>query len=252
MLLLWLVRVTTFADDDPLPPCPLAVRAAQQTISTLTGHSKKVTGVLLHPTVDAVVSSSMDATVRLWSNQGGSYTSTFTLKPHSDGVVGVALHPCADYIVSASVDKSWAFSNIAVGRVLATVADPGVAAPFSSLQVHPDGILMATGGDDGVVRVWNVKDVRAAPRVPCGGAIDVTLLATTLFSRGTGAGGGGGGACPLWFFRTPQRSRLAASVPLYCQHLSVRLFLSSVFPFDCCRDCRAKRTLPASRTTSSA
>ncbi len=41
-----------------------------QTISTLSGHSKKVTGVILHPQLDAVVSSSLDGTVRLWSNQG--------------------------------------------------------------------------------------------------------------------------------------------------------------------------------------
>ena len=77
---------------------------------------------------------------------GGSYTTTFTLKPHTDAIVAVALHPCNDYIATASVDKSWSFSNIVTGRVLATILDDAVTSPLSS--------------DDGVIRIWDIKAVR--------------------------------------------------------------------------------------------
>lgn len=131
--------------------------ASATTISTLAGHSKKVTGILLHPTMDAAVSTSLDGTVRIWGNSGAGYNTTFTLKPHSEGIVGVSLHPVTDYIVTASVDKSWAFSNLVTGRVLTTVVDAAVTSPLSCIQVHPDGVLVSTGGDDGVVRMWDLK-----------------------------------------------------------------------------------------------
>ncbi len=49
--------------------------------------------------------------------------------------MGVSLHPVSDYVVTASVDKSWAFSNLVTGRVLATVADAAVTSPLSCIQV---------------------------------------------------------------------------------------------------------------------
>ena len=53
--------------------CAYFDRVLLQTISTLSGHSKKITGVVLHPSVDAVISTSLDSTVRVWGNQGGMH-----------------------------------------------------------------------------------------------------------------------------------------------------------------------------------
>jgi len=127
------------------------------TTATLSGHSKKVTGVLLHPTVDAVLSSSADCTVVVWNNHAGTYRSAFTLKPHTDAVVGIALHPQGDYLLSASVDRTWSFSDITMGRVLATFADDAITTPYTCVQVHPDGLLAGTGSEDSIVRLWDLK-----------------------------------------------------------------------------------------------
>jgi WD40 repeat protein len=170
--------------------CFVLACAVTQTTATLNGHSKKVSGVILHPSVDAVVSSSFDHTVKIWSNQGGSYNCSFTLKPHTDAVAGIALQPCGDYVVSASADRTWSFSNITTGRVLGTFADDSVTTPYTCIdvstavtlvallacngghrglwlraQMHPDGLLIATGSEDSVIRIWDLKNVSPQRRV---------------------------------------------------------------------------------------
>ena len=208
---------TVGADRAAVPPAspsasvtsrvpPLWVSVCVQTVATLHGHGKKVSSVILHPSVDAVLSASYDSTVKVWNKQGtlaapffsrrvcvcvcttawvragawslappcvparlnhterlcslslcvfplpgvsgGSYAASFTLKPHTDAVVGMALQPSGDYLISASVDKTWSFSNITTGRVLATIADESVTAAYTCVEVraaspHPNAAVQS-------------------------------------------------------------------------------------------------------------
>ncbi len=61
------------------------VYASVQTVCTLSGHTKKITDVVLHPVMDAVISASQDSTVRVWANQGASagVSSPLLFSPHS-------------------------------------------------------------------------------------------------------------------------------------------------------------------------
>lgn len=46
------------------------------------------------------------------------------------------------------------------------MADESLVAGYASAEFHPDGVLLGTGTQDGVVRVWDVK----GQKVRTGGA----------------------------------------------------------------------------------
>ncbi len=128
-------------------------------VAKLSGHSKRVNDVVFHPTDDLVFSCSQDKTVRVWNGDNeGHYTAGHVIsRAHTDDVVGISLHATGDYIASASNDKTWAFHDIRSGTTLTKKSDPTVKVGFSSISFHPDGLILATGTKDNLVRIWDIK-----------------------------------------------------------------------------------------------
>jgi len=131
-------------------------RGSGQITSTLSGHSKKVTDVLFHPTEDLIITASADNTARVWALQGKDYSTAVQLKCHSAEVSAATLHPTGDYLVTGSMDSTWGFWDIHTGALLLQKAAAGQAG-YSSAQFHPDGLILATGTADAKVRIWDIK-----------------------------------------------------------------------------------------------
>jgi len=124
---------------------------------TLIGHTKKVNAVKFHPTKDVLMTGSADNTVKIWTkfaNEGFKVGHNITL--HTQEIVGLSLHATNDYLVSASKDKTWAFHNIETGKSLLQVTEPDES-PLTCVMLHPDGLILATGTEDQVIRVWDLK-----------------------------------------------------------------------------------------------
>jgi len=130
-------------------------RESGQIAATLTGHSKKVTDVLFHPTEDLIFTSSADKTARVWNKNGGDYATAQQLKCHSGEVSGTTLHVTGDYLVTASLDETWAFWDIHTGSVL--LQKPSTGSGYTVPQFHPDGLILATGTTDALIRIWDIK-----------------------------------------------------------------------------------------------
>ncbi|KAG2327823.1 hypothetical protein Bca52824_010551 [Brassica carinata] len=97
-------------------------RPSGQILSTLTGHSKKVTSVKFVGDSDLVLTASADKTVRVWRNSGdGQYACGHTLNDHSEEVRAVTVHATNKYFVSASLDSTWCFYDLSSGLCLAKV-----------------------------------------------------------------------------------------------------------------------------------
>jgi len=131
-------------------------REEQRIISTLQGHTKKVSDVVFHPQQDLLLSASHDKTVRLWTPSGANKYDSQALRLHEGEVVGIALHPTGDYFVSASTDSSWAFTDIQDGRCLAQIKTDEPE-PIQCVKFHPDGLILGTGTVADRIRVWDVK-----------------------------------------------------------------------------------------------
>jgi len=124
--------------------------------ATLTGHGKKVNAVKFHPTRDVMLTASSDNTVKIWTRSGEGHKAAHTIGLHTQDVVGLSLHATNDYFVTASKDRTWAFHNIETGASLLQVTEPD-SSPLSCVMLHPDGLILATGTEDHLIRVWDLK-----------------------------------------------------------------------------------------------
>ncbi|CAA3029131.1 pre-mRNA-processing factor 19 [Olea europaea subsp. europaea] len=134
-------------------------RTSGQIVSTLNGHSKKVTSVKFVAEGELVVTGSADKTVRLWQgSENGNYDCRHILKDHTAEVQAVTVHATSNYFVTASLDSTWCFYEIASGLCLTQVEDTsGSSDGYTAAAFHPDGLILGTGTSGALVKIWDVK-----------------------------------------------------------------------------------------------
>mmetsp|Transcript_1430 Transcript_1430/g.2334 ORF Transcript_1430/g.2334 Transcript_1430/m.2334 type:complete len:619 (+) Transcript_1430:167-2023(+) len=159
--------------------------ASGRVLAKLTGHTKKVTDVafLAPPTSTAtadssgngedsssgsgasssgkcntLVSGSADKTVRVWTAAAGSadYTDSWVYKEHSSEIHSLCAHPSADYVISIAHD-SWHFLDVVHSQCLQTQTMVSSEEGFTCGSLHPDGIILGTGSDQGMFRIWDIR-----------------------------------------------------------------------------------------------
>ncbi len=175
---------------------------------SLKGHSHFVSDVTLSMDGQYCLSSSWDATLRLWSLETGECTKQFI--GHKKDCLSVAFSPDNRQIVSGSRDHSIKLWNV-IGECKFTI-DPAhgdwvscvryspnqenplivsagwdKAVSVTSIQnlrdrrtltghkgylntvtVSPDGSLCASGGKDGTAMLWDLNEGRVSLRLPGG------------------------------------------------------------------------------------
>lgn len=126
----------------------------EEIIATLSGHTRPVIRVLLHPDRSRIISASEDATIKIWQ-PSDEQPLKHTLRVHGKPITDISLHPSGEYLLSSALD-SWAITDISTGDLIREcVMDPMIQ--ISTAQFHPDGVLFATGTLDGRVLIWDVK-----------------------------------------------------------------------------------------------
>ncbi|KAJ3160246.1 hypothetical protein HDU86_001084 [Geranomyces michiganensis] len=81
---------------------------------------------------------------------------------HTKAISAIKVHPTHEHFVSASADASWAIHDLVTGQTLNRHIHTDTRTAFTSLDIHPDGMIFATGCSDTVVRLWDMKSQSSA------------------------------------------------------------------------------------------
>lgn len=139
-------------------------------IGKMVGHSKRVLHVTFHPQKPTcVVSTSMDTTCRVWMQQGTKWRTASTIKLHQADVTDAHVHPCGDLFLTCSLDKSWAYHDMNSGQLIRHVQDQ--QAGVTCMNFHPDGLIAASGMQNGVIELWDAKEQKGVKQLEGRGVI---------------------------------------------------------------------------------
>jgi WD40 repeat protein len=127
------------------------------------GHTEAVAQVACHPAEPLMASAGHDNTARLWNLATGQVIASFT--DHGNWVSGVAFTADGAHFASCSLDGTVRVGHIAS---LARVAELRTEDDDSlwSVAFSIDGTLVAAGGFDGIIRIWDWRAGRLVKAVP--------------------------------------------------------------------------------------
>lgn len=153
-------------------------------------HHPAVLSLAFHPDRKRLVSGSADHTVRLWKLASGKVWRCHT-KPRSP-ITGLVLNLNSTLLVS-NMAKLCKIRQVMNGRVIESIRE---TQQVFALAFTPDGETLATGGSDGVIRLWTIENSELLQTYT-----GHTATVTALGYSGTGhwlVSGDDNGALRLW------------------------------------------------------
>ena len=170
--------------------------ATRERIATLQGHRSEVYSVSFSPD-GTLLASGSDYTVKLWDVATRECIATLPPQRHRSVVASVSFSSDGTLLASAPVLQGGMVElwGVATRERIATLQGhtDGVASVSFSAS---DGALLATGGWDGKVILWDV--LKREQIVAFGHRSEIASMAFSPDGTTLAAGGGNGGTISLW------------------------------------------------------
>ncbi len=116
------------------------------------GHSDTVLTVAFHPDRKRLASGSADRTVRLWKLNSGKELRQ--ISGYSNAITSLAISPDGKILVTGSLEKAIKIRQFGSGQLVRSLRE---TYKILTVAFSPDGETFASGGSDGLARLWNLK-----------------------------------------------------------------------------------------------
>ncbi|KAJ3574618.1 hypothetical protein NP233_g1652 [Leucocoprinus birnbaumii] len=135
-------------------------RSTDKVLASLKGHSKKINHVAFREREGEktlLLSAGADKIAKIWSQDdaSGEYIANYTLRSHKGEISGLAVHPTSKLAVYSSLDKTYSIHDLTTFTQVFRSAPSDE--PFTSLAVHPDGTLIATGTPTSTIQIFDIR-----------------------------------------------------------------------------------------------
>jgi pre-mRNA-processing factor 19 len=164
--------------------------ANDKILATLKGHTKGITHVSFAiPTIGLefgnssttasaptfAISASLDSSVRVWKadETAQSFTLAHTINEYKSPVTGISVHPSAEFFAAAHKNGSWALYDLTTGSRL---LEGSAKQELTSLDIHPDGILMSLGTSSGAILIIDIRSGQESATFQAESSTSVTSL----------------------------------------------------------------------------
>ena len=121
---------------------------------------KRVTIAKFAPKSDQIAifafekTGSENAVAPVWNLQ--SKKKIYEIRAHSEEITDVCFTPLEGFVAVCSMDKSWSLHDFMIGKQHLHLREQ---VKISSLQFHPDGLIMAVGLVNGKIQIYDVRDM---------------------------------------------------------------------------------------------
>ena len=120
----------------------------------LNGHSGPVNTVLISQNADNVFSGGYDGTIRKWNARSGDTMGI--LHKHGWGINVMRFLPGEDNIIFGTLNGDAQILKTTTGEIIKILVPH--ESPVLALALSDKHGLLATGGGDGVIRIWKIAD----------------------------------------------------------------------------------------------